>query len=462
MDASTRLYKRLGEIPEDPNDPESLDDLIVCAFGAFERYYVCWKTKGGEFKSDSYDLPPALRSFLYPSPSSGITRDHASLQVVFGRGEEYFASDNNGKLEYKEPAEPRKPLPPISSGDNDEEGASSGGTSSKADRQALRRSRTVSFLRPLSEMSVRSDGSFGSETSSGSGYGYGNGNGWSRNKRSSSSASSTRASRPPSLSFASSRSNSEVSMLGMTIVEGEAVQTARPGWMMQQQGKTGGEQVVFEESASPTTALAPISTSRLAPTSYPSSTITTAPCTCGCHAHAPSSTSTSKPTYTSTSTSTSTSPLKPHPTYTSTSTQTTPPPTSTSTPTPRTTLRINTSTPSTYWSSQPANYSAISQASTSFYSDYENTYYDDAYYEDGDDGNDDDEVQPVPMGRMSMLFSKPGYQLGDGLAGGIGIGIGWGDVYDDDEGEGGYEEEEEEGEEVVYEYRDTFGEEVMR
>ncbi|CAE6995792.1 hypothetical protein PTTW11_00189 [Pyrenophora teres f. teres] len=193
MDASTRLYKRLGEIPEDPNDPESLDDLIVCAFGAFERYYVCWKTKGGEFKSDSYDLPPALRSFLYPSPSSGITRDHASLQVVFGRGEEYFASDNNGKLEYKEPAEPRKPLPPISSGDNDEEGASSGGTSSKADRQALRRSRTVSFLRPLSEMSVRSDGSFGSETSSGSGYGYGNGNGWSRNKRSSSSASSTRA-----------------------------------------------------------------------------------------------------------------------------------------------------------------------------------------------------------------------------------------------------------------------------
>src|SRR4051812_32695723 len=54
MDASTRLYKRLGEIPEDPNDPESLDDLIVCAFGAFERYYVCWKTKGGEFKSGAH------------------------------------------------------------------------------------------------------------------------------------------------------------------------------------------------------------------------------------------------------------------------------------------------------------------------------------------------------------------------------------------------------------------------
>lgn len=50
MDASTRLYARLGEIPEDPDDPESLDDLIVCAFGAFERYYLCWKTKGGEFR----------------------------------------------------------------------------------------------------------------------------------------------------------------------------------------------------------------------------------------------------------------------------------------------------------------------------------------------------------------------------------------------------------------------------
>jgi hypothetical protein len=54
MDASTRLYKRLGEIPEDPNDPKSLDDLIVCAFGAFERYYVCWKTKGGKFEQGAH------------------------------------------------------------------------------------------------------------------------------------------------------------------------------------------------------------------------------------------------------------------------------------------------------------------------------------------------------------------------------------------------------------------------
>ncbi|KAI4954657.1 hypothetical protein J4E86_005967 [Alternaria arbusti] len=151
MDASTRLYKRLGEIPEDPNDPESLDDLIVCAFGAFERYYVCWKTKGGEFRQDGYDLPPALRDWLYPT--DGTTRDFASLQVVFGRGEEYFASDKNGKLEYKEP-ELKKPAPI----EDDE----------KLDRQALRRSRTVSFLRPLSETSMRSDGGW---TALGSGVG---------------------------------------------------------------------------------------------------------------------------------------------------------------------------------------------------------------------------------------------------------------------------------------------------
>ncbi|KAF2036599.1 hypothetical protein EK21DRAFT_42668, partial [Setomelanomma holmii] len=101
MDDSTRLYKRLGEIPEDPQDPESLAELLVCAFGAFERYYVCWKTKSSEYRQDGYDLPQALKDWLYPN--NGTSRDFATLQVVFGRGEEYFASDKNGKLEYKEP-----------------------------------------------------------------------------------------------------------------------------------------------------------------------------------------------------------------------------------------------------------------------------------------------------------------------------------------------------------------------
>lgn len=50
MNSSTRLYERLGQIPQDPEDPESLEDLVVCAFGAFERYYVCWKTRGGDYR----------------------------------------------------------------------------------------------------------------------------------------------------------------------------------------------------------------------------------------------------------------------------------------------------------------------------------------------------------------------------------------------------------------------------
>ncbi|KAH3904610.1 hypothetical protein HBI56_213950 [Parastagonospora nodorum] len=175
MDASTRLYTRLGEIPEDPNDPDSLAELLVCAFGAFERYYVCWKTQAGEYKQDGYDLPPALKDWLYPT--DGTTRDFASLQVVFGRGEEYFASDKNGKMEFKEP-EAKKQA--------DEE--------EKNDRPALRRARTVSFLRPLSDISTRSD-SVPAE---------------SAESRRSSAASSRRASRPPSLSY--SRTSSAASM----------------------------------------------------------------------------------------------------------------------------------------------------------------------------------------------------------------------------------------------------------
>jgi hypothetical protein len=59
MDSSTRLYARLAEIPQDPGDPDSLADLLVCAFGAFERYYLCWKTIGGEFRHGKYTCSSA-------------------------------------------------------------------------------------------------------------------------------------------------------------------------------------------------------------------------------------------------------------------------------------------------------------------------------------------------------------------------------------------------------------------
>jgi hypothetical protein len=71
MDASTRLYTRLGEIPEDPNDPESLADLLVCAFGAFERYYVCWKTKGGDYRQGK-TLKLAFRHSSHTSKTATI------------------------------------------------------------------------------------------------------------------------------------------------------------------------------------------------------------------------------------------------------------------------------------------------------------------------------------------------------------------------------------------------------
>ncbi|KAH6865575.1 hypothetical protein BKA58DRAFT_413283 [Alternaria rosae] len=385
MDASTRLYKRLGEIPEDPNDPESLDDLIVCAFGAFERYYVCWKTKGGEFRQDGYDLPPALKDWLYPN--DGTTRDFASLQVVFGRGEEYFASDKNGKLEYKEP-ELKKQAPT-----EDEE---------KLDRQALRRSRTVSFLRPLSETSIRSDSGV-SDTN--------------RSKRSS-SISSQRASRPPSLSYTSSRTNSDISLLGETIVEGQMRQPGRPSYISQWTalGSSAGE---LEQVASPqvsddrihtesvmeregkmesmkTASPASVATTPLRPTVASNTMIlqrsppprrkptsNTPSCTCNCH----------------------TSQSPPKSTYTTTATQTSPPPSPLH--------RDNPS--SSYWPSQ-ANYSAIPQ---------DPSYYTDEEYD----------TPPVFMGRMSTYFSKPGYQLGDSLFSGYQP-IDWGSGYEEVEVEG--------------------------
>ncbi|XP_014552588.1 hypothetical protein COCVIDRAFT_109941 [Bipolaris victoriae FI3] len=401
MDASTRLYKRLGEIPEDPNHPDSLDDLIVCAFGAFERYYLCWKTKGGEYKQDGYGLPPALKDWLYPN--DGTTRDFGSLQVVFGRGEEYFASDKNGKLEYKEP-EVRKPAPA-----DDEE---------KHEKQALRRSRTVSFLRPLSETSVRSD-SVMSET---------------RQSKRSSSISSQRASRPPSLSYTNSRTNSDISLLGDTIVEGQASQSVRPSYLSQwsamapnvkeeehelspknQAGRQfesnlekEQEYIQTESLATPTMPPQPQTTPTTntrpepTPTQPPRTTIPSpSHCTCGCH------------------------PSPPKPAYTNATTQTTP------LPSPRCNPSLSIDPTPSYWQTQPAYQPPIS--------------HDEYYYEE-----DDYAAPPVLMGRMSSYFSKPGYQLGDSLFSGYHP-INWGAPVTMATTET-----------ETYVYQDSFGDEALR
>lgn len=98
------------------------------------------------------------------------------MQVVFGRGDEFFASDNNGKLEYKEPElEKKEPT-------NEE----------LIEKRALRRSRTISFMRPRSDDSQKS-GFFDLESPS------------------SSRRSSLINGRPPSLVL-STRSNSDASL----------------------------------------------------------------------------------------------------------------------------------------------------------------------------------------------------------------------------------------------------------
>ncbi|EUC44503.1 hypothetical protein COCMIDRAFT_37687 [Bipolaris oryzae ATCC 44560] len=395
MDASTRLYKRLGEIPEDPNHPDSLDDLIVCAFGAFERYYLCWKTKGGEYKQDGYELPPALKDWLYPS--DGTTRDFDSLQVVFGRGEEYFASDKNGKLEYKEP-EVRK----LALADDEE----------KHDKQALRRSRTVSFLRPLSETSVRSD-SVMSET---------------RRSNRSSSISSQRTSRPPSLTYTNSRTNSEISLLGDTIIEGQTSQPVRPSYLSQwsamapnvkgeehelsPKNRTGQqlesnlgkvqEHTRTDSLVTPTMPPQPQPTSTTNTRSQPTTTTTLAPshCTCGCHHSQPASS-------------------PPKPTYANATTQTSPPPSPHRNPP---SLTIDPTPP--YWQTQPA-------------------YPPDEYYYE----EDDYAAPPVLMGRMSSYFNKPGYQLGDSLFSGYQP-INWGQPVTNAV--------------ETYVYQDSFGDEALR
>ncbi|KAH7396701.1 hypothetical protein DE146DRAFT_47031 [Phaeosphaeria sp. MPI-PUGE-AT-0046c] len=396
MDSSTRLYTRLGEIPEDPSDPESLADLLVCAFGAFERYYVCWKTRGGDFRQDGYDLPPALKDWLYPSDST--TRDFATLQVVFGRGEEYFASDKNGKLEYKEP-EVKKAV-------EDE------------DKPALRRARTVSFLRPLSDVSTRSDNVPTVE---------------GMDSKRSSAGSSRRASRPPSLSF--SRSSSMASMasdLVDPLAEGQTSRSYQASLLSRWEGIDASisdaatfpskrnsrafeppvvEAIMEEQSQRPPFPKAdhrPQPTNP-APRSIPDFSVpegymlipvedaakpTPSTCTCGCH-EAPL-------------------PQKSNLAYLDASTQTDHVPLP-----PRTALRIDT-TRTSHWASSNE-YSAVSQA------DMSPAY--DVYPAEN----------PIYLGRTTSYFSKPGYQLGDSLTSHY-------QMYAP----------------VVYHYQDEFGEEVLR
>ena len=93
----------------------NIDEIVVLAFGAFERYYVCWRCTSqkyhqGQYRIDIlqiaianrlYDqvgsgLPKPLHEWLFPN--DGSTRDFPTLQVILGQREEYFAYDKNGRI----------------------------------------------------------------------------------------------------------------------------------------------------------------------------------------------------------------------------------------------------------------------------------------------------------------------------------------------------------------------------
>lgn len=251
----------------------------------------------------------------------------------------------------------------------------------KSDKPALRRARTVSFLRPLSDVSTRSDSTTNETVES----------------RRSSSISSRRASRPPSLSY--SRTSSTASISLDMIEPPTGVTPSRPSLLTQweslesKHASTAPLKRLSRSYESPADSIA----EELPPTSTrehcTQSLQTTAPpihdfvlpegymlvpithtsiSTCTCTCHSPNLT---KPTYTSTSTSTGP--------------QTSPPPS----PSPR----MPNLEPPAYWPS--SGHAAPHIDSTPVYDETDNPFF---------------------MGRMMSYFSKPGYQLGDSLARGYG------------------------------------------
>ncbi|OMP88822.1 hypothetical protein BK809_0005543 [Diplodia seriata] len=104
---SNGFYERLSAISSDPASPDGMTELVVAALGSFGRYYICWKTRAGEYKQESSGLPTPLHQWLFPAENGTTTgkhkstRDLATLQVVLGHGDDFFAADRDGKIERK-------------------------------------------------------------------------------------------------------------------------------------------------------------------------------------------------------------------------------------------------------------------------------------------------------------------------------------------------------------------------
>ncbi|KAK8080358.1 hypothetical protein PG997_008176 [Apiospora hydei] len=135
------LSKRLEELSRDPSNPDSIVELAVTALGPQGSFYICWKTRSGQYQQDSHGLPPKLKEWLFPPDNS--QRDFGSLQVILGpRDGEFLASDKNGKVDQK----PTEPSPrPFS--------LNRASTFAPRDSSSTSRSRRISFISDVPEES---------------------------------------------------------------------------------------------------------------------------------------------------------------------------------------------------------------------------------------------------------------------------------------------------------------------
>lgn len=93
---------------------ECVDKIVVYAFGAFDRYYICWQDKSGQYQqgnmllymvdrgltlfAERHGLPKVLDEWLFPD--DGTTRDLATLQVSLGHHDEFFAFDQHERISH--------------------------------------------------------------------------------------------------------------------------------------------------------------------------------------------------------------------------------------------------------------------------------------------------------------------------------------------------------------------------
>lgn len=64
MALSINPYNRLAALPSDPSNPESVAEVLVVAFDAFERYYICLRNCAGGYRQGA-----ARSHVLFASPS---------------------------------------------------------------------------------------------------------------------------------------------------------------------------------------------------------------------------------------------------------------------------------------------------------------------------------------------------------------------------------------------------------